>query len=131
VENGLPKWSSNATNFHGRGARARELAGVRADPQLQSNTLSMKNDDDAIGEGADCDTLGRVCSPNGSGHRATLGIGDASRAVVNSHQYLGTLWSISSDQALMPPLTLFKYLKPCSRRNCSARKDRTPLLQWM
>ena len=46
-------------------------------------------------------------------------------------QYLATLWSISSDQALMPPLTLFKYLNPCSRRKCSARRDRTPLSQWM
>jgi 3-dehydroquinate synthetase len=33
-----------------------------------------------------------------------------------SAQYLGTLWSISSDQALMPPLTLLTYLNPCSRR---------------
>ena len=28
----------------------------------------------------------------------------------------------------MPPLTLFKYLKPCSRRKCSALSDRTAAL---
>src|SRR5687768_1197036 len=47
------------------------------------------------------------------------------------HQYFGTLWSISSDHALMPPLTLFTYLNPCSRRNLSAFMERMPLLQWM
>jgi len=46
-------------------------------------------------------------------------------------QYLGTVASISSDQAPIPPLTLFRYLKPCSRRKRRAFIDRTPLLQWM
>lgn len=51
------------------------------------------------------------------------------RRAAESSQYFGTLWSISSDQALMPPLTLFKYLKPCCRRNSSAFIERLPLLQ--
>ena len=54
-----------------------------------------------------------------------VGIGSAAPAA----QYFGTLWSISSDQALMPPLTLFTYLKPCSFKKLSALSERTPLLQ--
>src|SRR5256885_4282254 len=44
-------------------------------------------------------------------------------------QYFGTLGSISSAHAAMPPLTLFAYLKPCSFKNCTALSERTPLLQ--
>ena len=44
-------------------------------------------------------------------------------------QYLGTLESISSLQAVMPPLTLLRYLNPCCRRKFSAFKERTPALQ--
>ena len=39
-------------------------------------------------------------------------------------QYRGTLESISSLQAVMPPLTLLRYLKPCCRRKFSAFPDR-------
>ena len=48
---------------------------------------------------------------------------------VFSFQYFGTEWSISSLQALMPPFTLFTYLKPCWRRNSSAFIERLPDLQ--
>ena len=44
-------------------------------------------------------------------------------------QYRGTLRSISSDHAVMPPLTLLTYLKPCCRRKFSAFSERTPALQ--
>ena len=44
-------------------------------------------------------------------------------------QYLGTLESISSLHAVMPPLTLLRYLKPCCRRKFSAFNERTPALQ--
>ena len=44
-------------------------------------------------------------------------------------QYFGTLESISSDQALMPPLTLLTYLKPCCFRKLTALSERTPPLQ--
>ena len=38
-------------------------------------------------------------------------------------QYRGTLESISSLQAVMPPLTLLTYLNPCCRRKFSAFTD--------
>jgi len=44
-------------------------------------------------------------------------------------QYLGTLESISSDQALMPPLTLLRYLKPCCLKKLTAWSERVPTLQ--
>jgi hypothetical protein len=44
-------------------------------------------------------------------------------------QYLGTLASISSDHALMPPLPLLTYLNPCCFKKLTAFKDRTPPLQ--
>lgn len=44
-------------------------------------------------------------------------------------QYRGTLGSISSDHALMPPLTLFTYLNPLLLRNVTALRERAPLLQ--
>src|ERR1035437_2043252 len=44
-------------------------------------------------------------------------------------QYFGTAGSISSDQAVMPPLTLLRCLKPCSRRNCTRSEEHTSELQ--
>lgn len=61
---------------------------------------------------------------------AALRVAGAGRGIVG-FQYFGTLWSISSAQAAMPPLTFFRYLNPCSRRNFSAFSERTPVLQWM
>jgi len=46
-------------------------------------------------------------------------------------QHFGTAGSISSDQAVMPPLTLLRCLKPCSRRNSTAFRERPPALQWI
>lgn len=45
------------------------------------------------------------------------------------NQYFGTLGSISFDQAVMPPLTLLRFLKPCWRRNSTAFIERPPILQ--
>src|SRR5262249_35424487 len=46
------------------------------------------------------------------------------------HQYFGTLGSIWSAQARMPPLRFLIFVKPCCRRNCTALALRAPILQW-
>src|SRR5207249_2105638 len=50
-------------------------------------------------------------------------------AVAGEAQYLGTDWSTSRDHASMPPVRLRSRVKPCSRRNSSARWLRMPWWQ--
>src|SRR5262245_30027892 len=69
--------------------------------------------------------------PGGSGPVRRSGFAVTNGDAGHCGQYFGTLWSISSAQAVMPPLTFLRYLKPCSRRNLSAFIERTPILQWM
>lgn len=45
------------------------------------------------------------------------------------NQYFGTFGSISADQAVIPPLTLLRFLKPCWRKNSNALIERPPILQ--
>src|SRR5262245_42108705 len=61
--------------------------------------------------------------------RSGLAVTDGDGAHKRFSQYFGTLGSISSAQASMPPLTFFRYLNPCSRKNRSAFIERMPLLQ--
>lgn len=53
--------------------------------------------------------------------RAPENLGASKRA-----QYRGTVGSISTDQASMPPCTLKVCSKPCCRKKPVARSDRTP-----
>ncbi len=69
-------------------------------------------------------------SPSGfCQHPPAAGSFSASIKTRRPAQYRGTFRSISSDQAVIPPLTLLTYLNPCWRRKFSAFIERTPPLQ--
>ena len=74
---------------------------------------------------------GGVELARGSGKSKKAAESDAALAALKKLrvQYRGTLRSISSDHAVMPPLTLLTYLNPCWRRKSSAFSERTPALQ--
>src|SRR5438105_10115270 len=70
-------------------------------------------------------SLGRLAASTAGPRAFVFEIGERQVA-----QYLGTLGSTLSDQAVMPPARFHTFLNPAWRRNSTALALRPPILQW-